>query len=103
MFQSRIYRFPIYIREERLDIFRPLGRFVIQQKRMLPNIHYQNRVEACHFTDLMQADPMIGESSGRRVFVTHSPADTTHLANTNIICLPDVVASEACLGGLEEC
>ena len=50
---------PIDIRKERLDILRPLGRFVVEQVSMLPDIHHQDRIEAGDIAGLVQRDPMV--------------------------------------------
>ena len=57
--QTLLNRGPVDIREEGFDVFGTLGRFVVEQIRMFPNVHYQNWIEARDISRLMQRDPVV--------------------------------------------
>ena len=86
---------PIDVREKCLDVFGPVGRFVVEQVGVLPDVHHQQRDEAGHVAALMQLDPVIRDASGGRIEIGDGPADTAHLADADEIRLPDVEAREA--------
>src|SRR6266702_4353314 len=73
--QTPLDRAPINVREERLDVLRPIRRFVIKYERMLPNVHHQHRIETGDIARLVQADPMIRQLSVCRVLVTDGPTN----------------------------
>src|SRR4029078_1884473 len=85
---------PIDIREESFDVLRSFSWFVIQQKRVLPNVHHQDWIEACDVASFMQRNPVIRNSSVRRVLIADGPTYTAHLADANEVSLPNLVTSK---------
>src|SRR5437588_2577338 len=97
--QAPIDRAPIDVREERFDVLGPIRRFVIKYERVLPNVHYQHRIETGDVARLVQADPMIRQLSVGRILVTDGPANAAHLADADKISLPNIVAAERFFSG----
>src|SRR6185295_14431432 len=100
--QSALDCTPIDICEERFDIFRALGGLIVQQERMLPNIHDEYWSEARYVSCFVQCDPMIREPVVCRVLVTYGPSNSTHLADPDKISFPDFVATETGFGILHK-
>src|SRR5712691_424202 len=50
---------PVDIREERLNIFRPISRFVIPEIGVFPNVHDQEWMKTGNIADFMKGDPVI--------------------------------------------
>src|SRR5438105_6484986 len=94
MLQSSLDHVPIDVREERFDVLGTIRRFVIQNKRMLPNVHYQHGSEAGDVSGFMQSDPMIRQRAVHGILVTDGPANSTHLADADELGLPNVIAAE---------
>src|SRR6202022_761712 len=59
--QARLGRGDIEIRKERFDVLWPLCGLVVEQERVLPHIHDDDRLEAGDVAVLVQGDPVIAE------------------------------------------
>src|SRR5262245_38078097 len=95
--ETTLNRVPVDICEKRFDIFRPVSRLVIEQKRVFPYVHYQNRVEAGDIPDLMQGYPVIGNPPAFWILKAYRPTDAAHFADADKVRFPDVIAAEAFL------
>src|SRR5437868_1590230 len=98
MLQSSLDHVPIDVREERFDVLGTIRRFVIQDKCMLPNVHYQHGSETGDVSGFMQSDPMIRQRAVRRILITHGPANSAHLTDADELSLPNVIAAETLFG-----
>src|ERR1041385_147025 len=95
--ETLVHCVPVDVREKRFDVFRALRRFVIQKESVLPHVHYQDGREARDIANLVQRNPVIGQSAVSWILIANSPADATHLANADEVRSPDVVTSETLL------
>jgi hypothetical protein len=57
--QALFHGVPVDIREESLDVFRAVRRFIVQQVRMLPDVQHEHWIEACYVANLMLTDPVV--------------------------------------------
>src|SRR5262245_22925748 len=95
-----IYRFPNKVREESVDVTRPLGRLVVQEVRMLPDIHHKHRSKIGYIAYLVLGDPVIGKTARYGLLITDGPPDASHLSYTHEIGLPELIASKAGFDGV---
>src|SRR5688572_13166141 len=93
---------PIHIRKEGIDIFRAIGRRVIEDEGVLPRVHYKDRIEPADIPDFMKRDPVIREGSGIRILITHCPADASHFSNTDKVGFPQIEAADRLLSSRGE-
>src|SRR2546423_1549103 len=93
---------PVDVREERLDVLRPLGGLVVEKEGVLPNVHDERGDEARDVADLVQRDPVVREPLVDWVLVADGPAHAAHLADRDEVRLPDVVAAEGLFGEFVE-
>ena len=100
--QAFLNRGPVDIRKERFNVFRAIRWRVIEQERMLPDIHHEHWIEARNVADLMLADPVVRQSIVRRILITDGPPNSAHLADSDEIRLPNCVAAEALLRRFEK-
>src|SRR5437016_5089093 len=97
--QAPLDRAPIDVREERFDVLGPIRRFVIKYERVLPNVHYQYRIETGDVARFVQADPMIRQLSVGRILVADGPTNAAHLADADKVSPPNIVAAERFFSG----
>src|SRR5260370_36648110 len=71
--QTLLDRGPIDVREERFDIFRPIGGFVIEDERVLPHLHHQPRLKTRDVAALLPGDPGIRQPSRSRLVLRDHP------------------------------
>lgn len=57
--EKLIRRFPVDVGEEGFDVLAPLGRFVVEQKGVLPDVHDEDRLEPGRNSNVVQFDPVV--------------------------------------------
>src|SRR4051795_5796088 len=72
--QPRTDGVPVDVREEGFDVLRSLGRLVVEQKGMLPDVHHEDRLEAGRVTVLVEGNPVVAQLTGHRVLEGNRPA-----------------------------
>src|SRR5581483_10381477 len=95
--QAPIDSLPINVREECLDVLRPVRRLVIENERVLPNVHHEHWVESGDVARLMQREPVIRQIAVGWILVADGPTHSAHLADAYKLGFPNVVAAEALL------
>src|SRR2546423_3024904 len=100
--EARADGVPVDVREERLDVLRPLGGLVVEKEGVLPNVHDERWREARDVADLVQRGPGIREPPVDGGLVADGPAHAAHLADRDEVRLPDVVAAEGLFGEFVE-
>ena len=69
---------------------------------MFPHIHYQQRVEPCDISYLVQRYPVVRQPAIGGIFITDNPAYAAHLSSPNEIGFPDVITLKAELSRLKK-
>ena len=93
----------IDVAKKRVDILLALTRLIVQQIRMLPDIHHENGEKSRDISMLMQGHPMVGNESPCRIDIADRPPHPTHHADTTEIRLPMFVGTECPFDCPSEC
>src|SRR5829696_5145120 len=81
-------RLPIDIQEEGIDIATSLCRSIIQQIRMLPDVHDQHWNKSRDVPMFMECHPMVRQVTIGRVLIADGPADATHFPHAGEVRFP---------------
>src|SRR5207253_2274795 len=86
--ETRLDGPPVDVGEERLDVLRALGRLVVEEEGVLPDVHHDEWREPGHVADLVQRDPVVRQAPIDGILIADRPPDATHLPDADEVRLP---------------
>src|SRR5208283_1890408 len=88
------------VSHERLDILAFVGRLVVTQVRVLPQIHDEDRLAPGELVDVVVTDPYVDELIGRCIVKGNCPTNAAHAADSGKVLLPCLDRTKACNSAL---